>query len=125
MKRRVEKLKPFAFSADFSAPAPETADTQDMINMTASDLAALLAEAREATAEMIRDETLHEHSERVDAISRELRVALGSIVELAAYLEKAAIDEHDRQTALESIRRIAGTLIDGQGELFTQSERRS
>lgn len=120
MRRRVEKLKPFAFSADFG-DAPEANTDPDMISLTAGDLAALLAEARESTAALVRDETLSEHAAKTEAIGHELRSALGSIVELASYLEKAALDEHDRQQALESIRHIAATLVDGQGELFTKS----
>jgi hypothetical protein len=43
------------------------------------------------------------------------------IVDLAAYLETAAIDEHDRQQAMENVRRIASTVLEGQGELFSES----
>jgi len=118
MRRRVEALKPFAFESDFSPPKT---DTDDKIELSAADLAALLADTREATATLVRDDTLSAESERLQAVSADLKQALAAIVNLATLLEKAAIDEHDRQLALQSIQHLARTLIDGQGELFTKA----
>ena len=122
MRRRVENLKPYTFESDFTAPK---AGDPDQITLTAADLAALLADTRESTAALVRDETLSTEATRLEAVSAELRDALGAIVDLAAHIEKASIDEHDRKMALGNIRRIAATLIDGQGELFTKVELRS
>lgn len=122
MRRRVEQLKPFSFESDFSAPRP---GTPEQISLTSADLAALLAETREATAALVRDETLGAQAERLKSVSDDLKVALSAIVNLASLLEKAAIDEHDRQLALRSVQHIARTLVDGQGELFSKSPARS
>lgn len=118
MRRRIENLKPFPFESDFSAPK---ADDPNLITMSAMDLAALLADARESTATLVRDETLSAESERISNVADSLKDALTAIVSLAAHLEKAAIDETDRATALHNVRRLASTLIEGQGELFTNN----
>ncbi len=118
MRRRVEALQPFTFESDFCAPKTETAET---ITLSAAELAALIAETRESTAALVRDETLGAQAERLAVISTDLREALSAIVNLAAHLESAAIDQHDRRTALESVRRLARTLIDNQGELFAKN----
>jgi hypothetical protein len=118
MRRRIESLKPFPFESDFSAPK---ADDPNLITMSAMDLAALLADTRESTAALVRDETLSAESERIANVADNLKQALTAIVHLAAHLENAAIDEADRQQALHNVRRLASTLIEGQGELFTKN----
>lgn len=118
MRRRIENLKPFPFESDFSAP---NVDDPNLITMSAMDLAALLADARESTSALVRDETLSAETERISGIADSLKEALTAIVNLAAHLEKAAIDETDRATALHNVRRLASTLIEGQGELFTKN----
>lgn len=118
MRRRIENLKPFPFESDFSAPK---ADDPNLITMSAMDLAALLADARESTATLVRDETLSAESDRIANVADSLKDALTAIVALAAHLEKAAIDEADRAAALHNVRRLASTLIEGQGELFAKN----
>lgn len=115
MKRRIESLKPFPFESDFSAPKP--ADPE-LITLSAADLAALMAEARESAAAMTRDDALTEHAAQMEAAIEKLKDALAAIVQLAAHLESAAIDEADRQTALANVRKLASRLIDSQGDLF-------
>ena len=122
MNRRSVSIQPYEFNSDFSAATPNDADK---IAMTSADLAALLAETRESTAALVRDETLAAETARLHEVSENLREALTAIVNLAAFLERAAIDEHDRQIALSGVRRLATTLIDGQGELFAKSPPRS
>ena len=122
MRRRVETLQPFRFESDFSA---NKTDVPEQVSLSAADLTALLAEARESTAALVRDDTLRAATEHLETISANLHDALSSIVRLAAHLENAAIDEQDRQTALDNIRHLARTLIDGQGELFAKSAPRS
>ncbi len=118
MKRQIAKLKPFPFESDFSAPRPEN---PDVITMSAADLAALLSEERVATAELVRNDTLVEQADKIGAVSSDLKAVMQRIVDLAANLETAAIDEHDRQQALENVRKLASTILEGQGELFSQS----
>ncbi|MEM6535060.1 MAG: hypothetical protein AAF613_05400 [Pseudomonadota bacterium] len=122
MKRRIDTFRPFAFETSFQ-PAPK--NDPEWLKMSTADLAALLAETREATAALVRDETLSAQTEHLQKISGQLRECLALIVNLAAHLESAAIDEHDRQNALANVRKLAQTLIAGQGELFTEDLSRS
>lgn len=117
MKRRIENLEPYSFERNFE-PAPK--DDPELLKMSTSDLAALLAETRDATAALVRDETLSAQTQHLQKISAQLRQCLALIVNLAAHLETASIDEHDRQCALENVRKLAQTLVSGQGDLFTK-----
>lgn len=120
MKRQVARLTPFSFESDFTPPMPPEEPRGD-IHLTADELAALLAETRESTADLVRDETLNHHSEQMKSLSKDMKDALGLVVDLADHLDTAALNEHDRQAALEKVRRLAGTLIDGQTDLFRKS----
>ncbi len=122
MKRAVQTLTPFAFEGDFKQKPP--ADPEQL-SLSTADLAALLAETREATAALVRDETLSGEAERLARASEKLLEALGLIVNLAQHLETAALDEHDRSTALENVRKLAQSLVHGQGDLFTETPVRS
>lgn len=115
MRRRIEKIEPFAFASDFSAPTPNAPET---VKMTPQDLALLLSDAQAGGAAIARNDTLAEQAERLEKTSEDLRKVLASIVDLAAHLEQAAIDEADRQAALERVRRLAAIVIDGQTDLF-------
>ena len=117
MKKQISSLSPYVFSSDFAAPEPKTEDT---ISVRIEDIAALLADTRESTAALVRDDTLKAAAEQLRDTSTDLRRALATIVDLAAHLETAAIDEYDRQTALASVRKLAATLIDHQGDLFAE-----
>ena len=118
MKRQTQRLQPFPFESDFSAPQVED---DNLITMSANDLSVLLAETREGTANLVRDETLAAEAQRLQRVGEELRTALSTIVDLAGLLETAAIDAEDKSVALAKVRRLASTLIDGQGELFANS----
>ena len=122
MRRRIESLQPFPFESDFSVAKIET---PEQITLSAGDLAALLADTRDSTAALVRDDTLSAQAEHLETISADLRQALSAIVNLAAHLESASIDEHDRRMALDNVRHLARTLIDGQGELFAKNTPRS
>jgi hypothetical protein len=118
MRRSIENLKPFPFESDFSAPRK---DDPEQITLSASDLATLLSETRKSTAELVRNDALAEQADTLSNVSGDLKSVMTRIVDLAAYLETAAIDEHDRQQAMENVRRIASTVLEGQGELFSES----
>lgn len=120
MKRQVARLTPFSFESDFTQPAPQEEAHGDIV-LTAEELAALLAETRESTADLVRDDTLSQHAMQMKSLSSEMKDALGLVVDLADHLETAGLNEHDRQAALEKVRRLAGTLIDGQADLFHKS----
>lgn len=118
MKRQLTSLQPFPFASDFTV-TPQAPETEESLNIKTEDLAALLNEARTSTAELVRDETLSAEAERLSKVSEHLTDALKLIVSLAELLESAAIDEQDRQVALENVRRLASSLIDGQTDMFS------
>ncbi len=115
MKRRVEKIEPFPFASDFSAPAPDETDT---VRMTPQDLALLLSDAQASGASIARNDALAAEASKLAQASDDLRKVLAGIVDLAAHLEHAAIDETDRKDALERVRRLAAVVVEGQGDLF-------
>ena len=115
MKRRIEKIEPFPFASDFSAPEPPRADA---ISLTTQDLALLLSDAQAGGASIARNDALAEEAEKLAKTSQELKTVLVGIVDLAAHLEQAAIDETDRQAALDRVRRLAAVVIEGQADLF-------
>ncbi|MEM7330154.1 MAG: hypothetical protein AAF437_15530 [Pseudomonadota bacterium] len=115
MKRRIEKIQPFPFASDFSAPAPSVRDT---VQMSTADLALLLADAQSSGAAIARNDALAEQADILSKTSHELKQVLASIVDLAGCLEQASIDEADRTAALDRVRRLAAIVIDQQGDLF-------
>lgn len=115
MKRRIEKIEPFPFASDFSAPAPAT---RDKVELSTEDLAILLADAQASGAAIARNDALAEQADILSNTSQELKQVLTGIVDLAACLEQASIDEGDRQAALDRVRRLAAVVIDQQGDLF-------
>lgn len=117
MKRRIEKIEPFPFASDFSPPKASEPET---LSLTAQDLALLLSDAQAGGAAIARNDALAEEAERLARTSEDLKKVLTSIVDLAAHLEQAAIDESDRNAALERVRRLAAIVIEGQGDLFVQ-----
>lgn len=115
MKRRIEKIEPFPFASDFSAPAPKVSDT---VELSTEDLALLLADAQASGASIARNDALAQQADILSKTSGELKQVLASIVDLAACLEQASIDETDRRAALDRVRRLAAVVIDQQGDLF-------
>jgi len=120
MTQHLAKLAPFPFDPGFNPPELQ-ADWQGDIILTADELAALLAETREGTAALVRDEALSAHTEQLQTVSEEMKAALGLVVDLASHLDTATLDEHDRTVALAKVRRLAATLIEGQADLFDKS----
>jgi len=120
MKRQVARLTPFTFESDFSAPVAPEVPVGDIV-LTADELAALLADTRQSIADLVRDNTLKAHADQMQTLSKDMKSALGLVVDLAGQLETAALDEHDRKAALEKVRRLASTLIAGQTDLFKKS----
>lgn len=116
MKRRIESLIPYPFASDFSAPDCETRDT---VQLSTKELALLLSDAQASGASIARNDTLAEQADKLSQASADLKQVLASIVDLAAHLETAAIDENDRADALERVRRLAAVVIEGQADLFS------
>ncbi len=115
MKRRVEKIQPYPFASDFSAPEPVDPDS---VRMSPQDLALLLSDAQASGASIARNDALAAEASRLAQTSEDLKKVLAGIVDLAAHLEQAAIDETDRKDALDRVRRLAAVVIEGQGDLF-------
>ncbi len=115
MKRRVETLTPYPFASDFSAPKLEDPET---VKLTSQDLALMLADAQASGASIARNDQLAEQADKLAKTSEELKQVLTGIIDLAAHLEQAAIDESDRTEALTRVRRLAAVVIEGQGDLF-------
>ena len=115
MKRKIDQLTPYPFASDFSAPEPGTGDR---VQMSAQELAMLLADAQANGAALARNDALAAQADALAQASTELKSVLTGIVDLAAFLEKATLDEGDRRDALERVRRLAAVVIDQQGDLF-------
>ena len=115
MKRRIESLIPYPFASDFSAPDCETRDT---VQLSTKELALLLSDAQASGASIARNDALAEQADVLSKTSAELKQVLAGIVDLAACLEQASIDEADRKAALDRVRRLAAVVIDQQGDLF-------
>ena len=116
------KVSPFEFRSDFTAPEPSAADDDDRISIRVSELAALLEDTRNSTAQMLRDEQIKAQAEAMTSTAKALKTALSQIIELAHTLENASLSEEIRDDALGRVRNIASELIDGQGNLFHSSE---
>lgn len=117
MRREIQRLTPFAFQSDFSAPEASPKAVGDII-LTADELSALLADTRQSTADLVRDDTLKTHAETMRKQTSELKSALSLVADLAQHLQAASLDEHDRKAAIEKVRRLASTLLEGQADLF-------
>ncbi len=117
MKRRIETIEPYPFASDFSAPETSGPDT---LTLSAQDLALLLSDAQAGGASIARNDALAEEAEKLAKTSDDLKKVLAGIVDLAAHLEQAAIDESDREAALTRVRRLAAVVIEGQGDLFVE-----
>lgn len=120
MKRKVANLSPFTFQSDFTPPEGPAEDKGDIV-LTADELSALLADARDSTAALVKDDTLKAHAQDAENLSDQLKTALEQVITLTRHLDKAALNEEERRTALENVRRLATTLIDGQADLFETS----
>ena len=70
MKRRVEKIQPYPFASDFSAPDP---DDDDTVRMTTQDLALLLSDAQASGASIARNDALAAEASKLSQTSEDLR----------------------------------------------------
>ena len=115
MKRRVS-AQPFEFQSDFSAPKQ---DDPGQVTMPAEDFASYLAQARAEGLMEGRASAASEDAERMDAASKQLRAALGDLVQLAEHLEASAGEDGTPDAVRALIKSAAQRLVDGQGDLFT------
>ena len=87
--RRVS-AQPFEFQSDFSAPRAPAPEDPGRVTMPAEDFASLLSQARAEGIMEGRAAAASEDAERMEAMSRQLRDALGDLVQLAEYLEASS-----------------------------------
>ena len=119
MKRRVS-AQPFEFQSDFSAPKPENKEDPGRVTMPAEDFASYLSQARAEGLMEGRASAASEEAERMDAVSQQLREALGDLVLLAEHLEASSGNDGTPDAVRALIKSAAQRLVDGQGDLFTQ-----
>ena len=119
MRRKIGQLRPYSFSSAFVV-ASEPPDPEDL-KISVGDLSALVTQTQITTASLVRDETLSAEAAKLEQASENLTTAPSGIVRLAAQLERAALSPEDRSEALQNVRDIARTLVDGQADLFDQS----
>jgi len=118
MTKSAQVLQAYPFSSQFETmPLSQPGE----IRLSADELALLLQQNQQTTAELVRNEILQQTADQLDTVSKSLQASMADIVRLAAYLEKAGLDEIDRQQALDTVRNLASTLLRGQGELFPET----
>lgn len=123
-RRRVEKLKPFGFRADFAAgpvqAAPET--DAETVEIAPEDLAALGARLYADAARDAQGRLDADAARRLDDAIARMDQAVGALHELTNALDRlgqgGVLPGH--LAALSD--RAARSLIDGQGDLFAVKE---
>jgi hypothetical protein len=125
MQRAVKFLQPFDFRSDF-APQPEpelpALPVEEKITLSAPDLAMLLTEAR-AEAHAAAMSMKHDaQNARLQQVTENLTDALANLVSLAGHLESSAYSDGFRESALRLVKIAAQRIVDGQGDLFAQSQ---
>lgn len=119
--KRVVSAQPFEFQSDFSAPEAPRPDDPGRVTLPAEDFASLLSQARAEGLMEGRATAASEEAERMEAVSAQLREALGDLVQLAEYLEASSGKDGTPEAVRALIKSAAQRLVDGQGDLFTRS----
>jgi hypothetical protein len=125
MQRAVKFLQPFDFRSDF-APQPEpelpALPVEEKITLSAPDLAMLLTEARAEAHAAAMSMKHDEQNARLQQVTENLTDALANLVSLAGHLESSAYSDGFRESALRLVKIAAQRIVDGQGDLFAQSQ---
>jgi len=125
MQRAVKYLQPFDFRSDFTLqPEPElpASPAEEKITLSAPDLAMLLTEARAEAHAAAMSMKHDEQNARLQQLTENLKEALANLVTLAGHLESSAYSDGFRQSALRLVTATAQRIVDGQGDLFAQSQ---
>lgn len=117
-KRPASAVTPFEFRSDFDASASQQTSESERISISVAELAALLEDARQSAAALVRDEQIQAQADAMRATTEQLKSALANIVRLAETLEKVDLSKEDREDVNAQVCRIASEMIDGQGNLF-------
>lgn len=119
MKRTaVKTVTDFTFQSDFTPPVSAPEETSDTVSVTASELAELLANAREQGAAAARAQFENEHAERLNGISDELKTALEDLLALAERLDASALSKRAQSEAKHLIATVCAHIVNGQRDLF-------
>lgn len=113
--RRVASVEPFAFSADFTAPAP---DADARVTLTLRELADLFAEARSEGAREAAARAAPAGLERLETAAARLELALADLGHLAARLDAAGAAGTLPEGLAAFARTAAQRVSDGQLDLF-------
>jgi hypothetical protein len=125
MQRAVKFLQPFDFRSDFTPqPEPElpALPVEEKITLSAPDLAMLLTEARAEAHAAAMSMKHDEQNARLQQVTENLTDALANLVSLAGHLESSAYSDGFRESALRLVKIAAQRIVDGQGDLFAQSQ---
>ncbi len=125
IQRAVKSLQPFDFRSDFTPP-PEpdvpALPVEEKITLSAPDLAMLLTEARAEAHAAAMSLKHDEQNARLQQVTENLTEALSNLVSLAGHLETSAYSDGFRESALRLVTATAQRIVDGQGDLFAQSQ---
>lgn len=120
--RAVKTVSPFDFRADFG-PQPEdvpVAEDPARVSFTGEEIAGLIAQVRAETLAEVARAKAETESERLAAVTAEVRCALGEIVQLMAQIEAAQYDAATEARLRGAVEAAASRLVRGQGDLFTE-----
>jgi len=117
----LSSLVDFEFQSDFTAPDTEAVSNPnqlDTVSVTASELAELLANARAQGFEAANRQYAQAQDTRLEALSDELKTALGELLELAKCLERVALSPEDASRVKMLIAGACSHIVAGQRDLF-------
>ena len=117
----LKSLVDFEFRSDFETQDREAAgnpDQLDTVAVTASELAELLATARAQGFEAANKQYALQQDSRIEALSDELKTALGELLELAKCLERVALSPEEASRVKALIAGACSHIVAGQRDLF-------
>lgn len=130
MDRAVKSIQAFTFQSDFRPMEtgvdlvvdPQDAETDGNISLSPHELAELLSVARaEGIEEALRLRSEKE-GERLAGVTNQLDGALENLVALAKHIEASGFKQEMSEASLRLINKAARRIIDGQGDLFSESQ---
>ncbi|MEL6829660.1 MAG: hypothetical protein AAFO63_05945 [Pseudomonadota bacterium] len=116
MRRKIENYRPFDFSPDFTPDA----NRGQSVTMQQQDLLALIADTREATAQLARNDVAQQARHDLERVITQQKGALKAVLALVEQLNQNELSRADRDEARAALKQIASTLVDGQHDLFEQ-----
>ena len=122
-RQPLSSLVDFEFRSDFETPQTDIVpagnpDGLDTISMTASELAELLANARNEGLQAALAQQAAAAQTGLDTLSDELKKALGELLELAKCLERVALSPDDATHVRALITGACTHIVAGQRDLF-------